>query len=76
MKNKDRAILVHGWLGLPYELTKLGRALEAMGFDVEYVRHYSLLGKFESAVQRFCAMPRHFLQNMPRKLSSSNPRTF
>ncbi len=48
--NKDRVILVHGWLGLPYELTKLGRTLAAMGYEVEYARHYSLFGRFESAV--------------------------
>jgi pimeloyl-ACP methyl ester carboxylesterase len=49
-KVKERVIMAHGWLGLPRELKTLGKALEAAGFDVEYVRHYTLFGRFEASV--------------------------
>jgi pimeloyl-ACP methyl ester carboxylesterase len=49
-ETKERVILVHGWMGLPSELFKLGRAFKTAGFDVEHVRHYSMLGRFEAAV--------------------------
>jgi pimeloyl-ACP methyl ester carboxylesterase len=48
--NKQRVILIHGWLGVPRELFTLGRALTAAGYDVAHVRHYSMLGSFEAAV--------------------------
>lgn len=48
--HKERVILVHGWMGLPRELFKLGRALTEAGYDVAHVRHYSMFGRFEAAV--------------------------
>jgi len=48
---KERVILIHGWLGFPIELVPLGRALAEAGFETSYVRHYSLFGRFETAVE-------------------------
>lgn len=48
---KERVILIHGWLGFPIELVPLGRALSEAGFEASYVRHYSLFGRFETAVE-------------------------
>jgi pimeloyl-ACP methyl ester carboxylesterase len=47
---KERVIMAHGWLGLPLELRKLGRALKAAGFDVAYVRHHTLFGRYEAGI--------------------------
>ncbi len=47
----ERVIMVHGWLGLPFHLAKLGKALEAVGFEIDYVRHYSLFGQYEAAIE-------------------------
>ncbi len=54
MPNKDRVLLIHGWLGLPRELFTLGHALTAAGLDVEHIRHYSMFGSFEAAVEATC----------------------
>lgn len=54
-KVRERVILAHGWLGLPRELRALRAALEAAGFDAEYVRHYSLFGRFEKAIDAVLA---------------------
>ena len=47
--------MAHGWLGLPHELAALGAALDAAGFEVEHVRHYSLFGRFEEAIDAVLA---------------------
>ena len=54
-RQKERVILAHGWLGLPHELAALGAALDAAGFEVEHVRHYSLFGRFEEAIDAVLA---------------------
>jgi len=47
----QRVLLIHGWLGFPIELVPLGRTLAEAGFEASYLRHYSLFGRFETAVE-------------------------
>ncbi len=47
---KERVIMAHGWLGLPRELAKLGKALEAAGFEIDYVWHHTLFGQYEASI--------------------------
>jgi len=48
---RERVLLIHGWLGFPIELVPLGRALAEAGFEASYLRHYSLFGRFETAIE-------------------------
>lgn len=43
--------MAHGWLSGPRQLAALGRALEEAGYDVRYVAHRSLFGRFDAAVE-------------------------